>query len=111
MKYGSTVNGLCLKLTSDLDLTILTKHQDSEIVLNDLVGVLKKYGNQRYEFSSPRRDRAGWILNFRDNILLTDIDLMVNKVSEILNSEIIREYSMLDQRFVEVTHFLKAWNK
>ena len=36
---------------------------------------------------------------------------MVNKVSEILNSELIREYAMLDQRFVEVTHFLKAWNK
>jgi predicted nucleotidyltransferase len=69
MKYGSSVNGLGSKLTSDLDLTILTKHQDSEIVLNDLVGVLKKYGNQRYEFTLPRRDRAGWILNFRDNIL------------------------------------------
>lgn len=111
MKYGSSVNGLCSKLTSDLDLTILTKHQDSEIVLNDMVGVLKKYGNQRYEFTLPRRDRAGWILNFRDNVLKTDIDLMVNKVSEILNSELIREYSMLDQRFVKVTHFLKAWNK
>ena len=69
MKYGSTVNGLCSKTTSDLDLTILTKHQDSEIVLNDLVGVLKKYGNQRYEFEHPRRDRAGWILNFRDKTL------------------------------------------
>ena len=66
MKYGSTVNGLSSKKTSDLDLTILTKHQDSEMVLNDLVLVLKKYGGSRYEFSDPRRDRAGWILNLRD---------------------------------------------
>ena len=36
---------------------------------------------------------------------------MVNKLSEVLNSDLIREYSMLDQRFVKVTHFLKAWNK
>jgi DNA polymerase sigma len=40
-----------------------------------------------------------------------DIDLMVNKTSEVLNSELVREYAQLDERFMKIAHILKAWNK
>jgi DNA polymerase sigma len=108
MKYGSSINGLCSKLTSDLDLTIITEFQWPEIVLKDVVCVLGKYGEKRYEVTTPpRKDKAGWILKFRDTLLETDIDLMINKNSEVLNSLLLLQYSQLDERFMKVTYFLK----
>lgn len=66
INYGSSVNGLCSKLTSDLDLTIFTQVQNSEMVLKDIVGVINKYGVNRFIITTqPRKDRAGWILKFR----------------------------------------------
>jgi DNA polymerase sigma len=95
MKYGSTVNGLCSKLNSDLDLTVITKHYDPETVLTDVMTILDKYGGGRYQMYTylPRKDRAGWIVKCRDIQLETDIDLMVNKNSEVLNSLLILQYS------------------
>ena len=94
LKYGSSINGLCSKLSSDLDLTIFTKISNSEMVLRDILGVINKYGANRYQINTqPRKDRAGWILKFRDTKLEIDIDLMVNKYSEVLNSNLILEYS------------------
>ena len=59
----------------------------------------------------PRLDNSGWILRFRDNQELCDIDLMVNKTSEIANSVLIDSYAKIDVRFQKMAFILKAWNK
>jgi len=46
----------------------------------------------------------------KDTIEQINIDIMVNKTSEIKNSELIREYCLLDARFRKVVHILKKWN-
>lgn len=60
-------------------------------MLRDVITVLNKYGDKRYQIDMkfPRKDRAGWIVKFRDNETHTEIDLMVNKTSEVLNSLLI----------------------
>jgi hypothetical protein len=87
LKYGSSINGLCSKLSSDLDITIISEFEHPEIILRDVTDVIKKYGYCKYNICSPpRKDRAGWILNLLDVEQNMEIDLMVNKISEVLNS-------------------------
>ena len=59
----------------------------------------------------PRADKSGWILRFEDTYHHIDIDIMVNKTSEVLNSMLVLEYARLDERFHKLALFLKRWSK
>jgi len=59
----------------------------------------------------PRLDKSGWILRFYDTQEGYDIDLMVNKTSEIVNSMLLESYAKIDDRFHKLAFILKAWNK
>ena len=65
---------------------------------------------------------AGDLLNFRYTLtyegdggeiknLVMDVDLTVNKVLEVLNSQLIQTYCLMDDRFRKVALVLKNWNK
>ena len=41
----------------------------------------------------PRADKSGWILRFKDQKYDIQIDIMVNKTSEIYNSMLVLEYA------------------
>lgn len=49
--------------------------------------VLMKYGKCRFEFiDDPIKIIAGWILSFKDKEMGLNIDIMINKKCEVLNS-------------------------
>ena len=59
----------------------------------------------------PRKDSSGWILRFKDEATQIDVDVMVNKYSELQNSMLVREYTSIDARFSKLIQILKLWNK
>ena len=59
----------------------------------------------------PRADKSGWILRFKDTLYNIEIDIMVNKTSEVLNSMLVLEYARMDKRFHKLALFLKKWSK
>lgn len=57
-----------------------------------------------------RTDYQGWILKLRDTVNNINIDLVVNKTCEVLNSSLILEYSRIDSRLLKLIYILKEWN-
>ena len=122
--YGSCVNGLCSRQSSDLDLTIIYDdfEYNHEEFLYQVNLVVKKYGgiNQktagitnenRYELKlKPTKMSAGHLLQYHDNELDMKIDIMMNKTSELYHSNMLLQYAMIDYNFLKIAHFLKAWN-
>ena len=103
--YGSCVNGLCSRQSSDLDLTIIYddfKYNHEEF-LYQVHQVVKKYGGiiqktagitnkneNRYELKlKPTKMSAGHLLQYHDNELDMKIDIMMNKTSELYHSNML----------------------
>ena len=53
---------------------------------------------------------AGHLLQYYDNELDMEIDIMMNKTSELYHSNMLLQYAMIDHNFLKIAHFLKAWN-
>ena len=53
---------------------------------------------------------SGWILKLKDTKTNINIDLMVNKTCEVMNSSLIFEYSRIDSRLLKLIYVLKEWN-
>ena len=93
VKYGSSVNGLQSKnmSASDLDITIIIN--DTMLnhweVLGDIKQVIEQQnespGPPRYKLqqNTPSLIKSGWLLKFTDTYYGVDIDIMVNRISEI----------------------------
>ena len=43
--------------------------------------------------------------------MVVDVDILVDKVLEIMNTDLIRVYCEQDERFMKVALVLKAWNR
>ena len=59
---------------------------------------------------TPRLDKSGWLLKLEDRHEDIHIDIMVNKISEVYNSQLISQYALIDNRFHKLAHILKKWN-
>ena len=55
--------------------------------------------------------KSGYILRLHDSVSKIDIDVMVNKKLEILNSMLLLEYCLVDPRVRKVAQVLKVWSK
>jgi DNA polymerase sigma len=84
---------------------------DFSVNHEQLLTKLKNGLPKRYKALPPRLDSSGYILQIEDRQEGIEIDLMVNKISEICNSSIILEYAKFDKRLEKIVHTLKAWNK
>jgi hypothetical protein len=62
------------------------------------------------EEGHPIQIVAGWLLKLKDNKYAISVDILVNKLDGIKNSDLICQYAMADSRFAEIMHTLKAWN-
>ena len=110
--YGSSVNSLAQQHDSDLDLTLLVNDFDinHEIILKCIREDLSKSG--RFDCSmEPRQIQSGILLSFKDNWNQIEVDITINKTTEILNSHLVCAYGQYDIRFVKLALYLKAWNK
>ena len=44
-------------------------------------------------------------------MLIVDVDVLVDKILELMNTELIRRYCLQDERFRRTALVLKAWNR
>lgn len=109
--FGSSVNGLASRESSDLDITFLhsdfgLSHQD---ILIDIKLVIERYGEERFKIkqNTPRLESSGYILQLKEIETGMDIDILVNKICELSNSRLVSEYAKIDQRFCKVMAYLK----
>ena len=122
------VNGLNVRGSSDLDISIIVppKTDPHKLLMNfksvlakynpeiDVYEKGRKYPRRRFKYFEnqfPRLDRSGWIFTMEDRKTDISIDIMVNKVTEVLNSNLLLQYSMMDSRFRKLAIYLKFWNK
>lgn len=54
---------------------------------------------------------AGWILEFTEAKSGLKVELQMNKILEVTNSQLILTYCMLDERFHGLALLLKRWNR
>ena len=112
MIYGSVANALCQEHDSDLDLTLLVDDYEvsHEVIIRELIKELQKTDR----FACPQEPysiASGVLLCFTDQQNHIEIDLAINKVLEIKNSELIAAYAAFDDRFLKLALCLKVWNK
>eukprot|EP00347_Sterkiella_histriomuscorum_P012616 403367885 len=109
--YGSSVNGLSLRGESDMDITILVNalYCNHKMILESLqkaIFVQDCYENcEIIEFSS------GIMLKFYDTQYKLQVEIQINKLLELKNSQLIQAYSKLDKRFLKLAVLLKYWNR
>ena len=111
------MNGL-LTRGSDLDLTIVTGNclVDQKKVLDLAKVALLSFdslnGPARFKITThPFKISTGWLLEVYDNLHKVSIDILVNRLDGIKNSELICQYAMADSRLIAIMHILKAWNR
>lgn len=110
--YGSVTNGLCQEQDSDLDLTLVVNDFKirHDVLLRRIRTVLQK--ESRFCMTQePLMIQSGCLLSFRDELFGIEIDVSINKVLEIANSQLINAYSHFDERFRKLALVLKSWNK
>lgn len=54
---------------------------------------------------------SGVMLKLKDINNNVDIEITINKIIELLNSQLIYSYALIDRRFVDLVLLLKTWNK
>lgn len=124
--YGSSANGLALRGDSDLDLSLvihnLPKFEDPfkqaahiESVLREVITVIRENSHFRERFKTEsdkiQLNSFGYLLQIKDKVYETDIDLSINKIIDPYNSMLIFTYAKLDQRFHKLALVLKYLNK
>ena len=90
MIYGSVINSLCQESNSDLDLTLIVNDYElnHEIIIRELSSELQK--NDRFICEKePLFISSGVLLCFFDNKNKVEVDISINKVLEIKNSELV----------------------
>ena len=110
-KFGSSVNGTLSK-NSDLDMTLVT--DDSSFNILDMVKEIKEAleENQtepgRYVFNDKN---YGNVVLFKDTKEDLEVDFCINRTANIVNSNLIYQYSKMDLRFKKLMYFFKDWMK
>ena len=110
-KFGSSLNGTLTK-NSDLDMTIVADDSSINVpmLIKDIKQALQDNESEpgRYEFSEKEYGNA---LLFKDLKEDLEVDFCVNRVANIMNSDLILQYSKMDLRFKKLMYFFKDWMK
>ncbi len=108
--YGSQANGLMLRGSSDIDVTIiLDDHKDKSILYNLLrksMSLPECYKSDLVDFSNPVTFKTSFsemssldITSKKDPKLKRECQVLVNKHLEKYNVELFRTYSLVEPRF------------
>ena len=109
VQYGATVNGLCTKSSSDVDLTILVGgNAFHHVVLSKVKSALKKYGGFDSELLKLKNC---YLLQIHDNTTDKKFDLTVNADLSIKAAQLFKAYTVNQPTFQKLAVFLKLWNK
>jgi DNA polymerase sigma len=111
MMYGSSVNGLAVKGSSDLDLTLIVmsgKEANHLALLSQVHGILQKQRRIGSLLMLPLKRLQ--LLKFEDLTHHIKVDVTVNGVCQVFNSNLLCTYARIDTRFVDCAMILKYWN-
>lgn len=110
-KFGSSCNGTLTK-NSDLDMTLITDDSSFNMMMltKDIKEALKEHESVpgRYEIDTNCYSNA---ILFRDTVEDIEVDFVINRTANVINSDLILQYSKMDQRFGKLMYFLKDWLK
>ena len=109
--YGSTVSGLISPTSSDIDLTLIvsqkTKKEVAGVFHPEVLELIKlSLPYKRYSTILMKMKRL-YCLRITDNKLKINIDLCINNILGIVNSQMLRTYCLIDRRFQEMCLLLK----
>ena len=120
--YGSQANGLMLKGSSDIDVTItLPESKERNVLYNLLRSSMELpdcYKSDKVDFTKPVTFSTSFSemscldITCKNNpALKREVQVLVNKHLEKYNVELIRTYTLVDARFKKLALILKYWNK
>lgn len=110
--YGSTVSGLMSPNSSDIDMTLIIAQKDKNEVahvfhLEVLEAIKSILPSQRYTQCITLKMKRLYALRITDDFLDIKIDMCINNVLGIVNSQMIRTYCLMDRRFHEMCLIMK----
>eukprot|EP00163_Fabomonas_tropica_P013972 TRINITY_DN255_c1_g1_i1.p2 TRINITY_DN255_c1_g1~~TRINITY_DN255_c1_g1_i1.p2 ORF type:complete len:355 (-),score=64.14 TRINITY_DN255_c1_g1_i1:234-1298(-) len=109
--YGSSASGFSLKGGSDVDLCLeidLDKHGTKRHIVNRLAGLMRK--NRMRDVTAIGKARVP-IVKFYDSMSRLSCDICVNNHLALRNSQMLRDYSLLDSRLKPLVLIVKYWAK
>lgn len=110
-KFGSSLNGTLTK-NSDLDMTLISDDSSFNILqlTRDVRKALKENESEpgRYELDETEYNNA---ILLKDTVLDMEIDFVINRTANVINSDLILQYSLMDKRFKKLMYFFKDWLK
>jgi DNA polymerase sigma len=107
LPFGS-VTQFSQNVASDLEITILTNH-DEKIVMEEVLSLLKQ--NTNFEKFRIRPTKRANLIIFDCKINDVTIELMLNNYLGVINSELIRNYCLMDVRVGLLINIIKDWSK
>jgi DNA polymerase sigma len=108
LPFGS-VTQLSYNISSDLEITVITDHKDDDKVREDVISLIK--ANTNYTEVFIKFTRRTKIVSFYHGKLGVNVELMLNNHLGVLNSELIRTYSLMDARITILINIIKDWSK
>ena len=122
--YGSLLNSLVLDSSSDLDLCLVLPDSlgmSQMQVLKEVSFVFRthrknleeNFGLSIAEMMDPFWFSQGCILKLTLEYqgFGIKVEILVNKILEVRNSELLRQYALQDHRFRNICIVLKRWNR
>ena len=109
---GSSQNGLWTVSGSDIDLVVVFHNRmahNQHFLIKHCVKVVKKIAKPGTLCFVPAVKVP--ILRYKDLVTGIDVDISVNNILAIYNSDLIYTYCQIDQRFHILAIFLKNWAK
>ena len=120
--YGSLHSGLAHEDTADVDLSLEimpsnadtgTTREESQILSNRIVCLLQKYSPQIVQVHVAASARVPVIQGtfHGENARLVEFDITLNNQLGVANSELLRQYRLVDVRVKRLMREIKAWAK
>ena len=109
---GSSQNGLWTNTGSDIDLVVLFNNRmahNQHFLIKQCGKLVKQVAKPGTLFYVPAVKVP--ILRYQDKVSGIDVDVSVNNILAVYNSDLIYAYCQIDQRFHIMATFLKNWAK
>ena len=112
--FGSSSNGLWTR-ASDADITVIVPRCNNKLKLITKLKTMRDYVNKIGLLPGPMElveNARIPVLKLRlTNAEISEVDLSINNISGIENSLLVKQWTLLDDRFVPLARAIKFWAK
>ena len=114
--YGS-ISQLTQNINSDYEISIITenysliKKSDIELLLKEISSFIELNNNNEYKIEGIRTTKRTFLLILKDIKYKINIEININNIFSILNSNLIYKYVTYDARALILVNTIKDWSK